>query len=92
VGLGIVLRGVSERSVDAAFGSSGVASDGVDLREKRDVGARVVRLDRRPHARAAGADDEDVVLRLHYEGSYRMAVGCRFVTELSPGRALDAPG
>ena len=31
----------------------------------RDVRARVERLDRGAHAGAAGADDEDVVLRLH---------------------------
>jgi hypothetical protein len=43
----------------------------VDLREQRNVGARIERLDRRAHPRAASPDDEDVVLRLHYEGSYR---------------------
>ena len=30
-----------------------------------DVGAGVVGLDGRAHARAAGADDEDVVLPIH---------------------------
>jgi hypothetical protein len=43
-----------------------VAPDGVDFREQRDVGARIVRLDGRAHARAARTDDEDVVLGLHY--------------------------
>jgi hypothetical protein len=43
-----------------------VAARRVDLRDERHVGARVVRLDRRPHARAAGTDDQDVVRRFHY--------------------------
>src|SRR5205823_1297489 len=73
--LGAVLGGVAERCVDPALGRAGVAPHGVDLREKRDVGTRIVRLDGRTHARAAGTDDEDVVLGLHYRGSYRMSGG-----------------
>ena len=65
VGLGIVLGGVSERRVDPALGRSGVATDGMDLGEQRDVGARIVRFDGRAHARAARTDDEDVVLGFH---------------------------
>jgi hypothetical protein len=38
----------------------------MDLREKRDVGARIVRLDGRAHARAARTDDENVVPGLHH--------------------------
>ena len=37
----------------------------VELRDHRDVGARVVRLDRGAHAGAAGTDHEDVVLSDH---------------------------
>ena len=66
VRLGIVLGGVAEGRVDPALGCSGVAANGMDLGEQRDVGARIVRLDGRAHARAAGTDDEDVVLGLHY--------------------------
>jgi hypothetical protein len=43
-----------------------VAANGMDLREQGHVGARIVRLDGRAHARAAGADDENVVLGLHH--------------------------
>src|SRR5580765_783114 len=49
-----------------------MAADRMDLRKQRDIGARVVRLDGRAHARAAGADDEDIVLGLHHRGSYTM--------------------
>jgi len=63
--LGTVLGAVSERRVDAAFRRPGVAADGVELGDDADVGARVVCLDRRPHARAAGPDDQDVVPRVH---------------------------
>ena len=63
--LGIVLGGVPERGVDPAFGRARVAADGVDLRDHRDVRARIEGLDRRAHPRAAGPDDEHVVLRYH---------------------------
>ena len=63
--LGIVLGGVPERGVDPTFGRARVAADGVDLRDHRDVRARVEGLDRRAHPRAAGPDDEHVVLRYH---------------------------
>jgi hypothetical protein len=42
-----------------------VAADRVDLRDESDVGARVESLDGGAHARAPGADDEDVVRRFH---------------------------
>jgi hypothetical protein len=41
-----------------------MAADGMDLRDERDVGAPVVRLDGGPHAGAAGADHEHVVCRI----------------------------
>ncbi len=65
MGLGAVVAGVAECSVDAALGRAGVASRRMQLRDHRDVGARVERLDRRPHAGTAGADHEYVVRRLH---------------------------
>ena len=65
--LGIVLGGVPERRVDAALGGAGVAADRMDLRDERDVRARVVCLDGGAHAGAAGADDQHVVLRFHHE-------------------------
>jgi hypothetical protein len=37
----------------------------VDLRDDGDVGADVERLDGGPHPGQAGADDDDVVLRVH---------------------------
>ena len=37
----------------------------VELRDERDVRARVVGLDGRPHPGKAGADDEDIVRRTH---------------------------
>jgi hypothetical protein len=63
---GVVLGGVAERGVDASLSRPGVTSNGMDLGDERDVRAHVVRLDRRTHPRAAGADDEHVVLRFHY--------------------------
>jgi hypothetical protein len=39
----------------------------VQLRDHGDVRARVVGLDRGAHAGAAGADDQDVVLRDHVD-------------------------
>src|SRR4029079_2449092 len=68
VGLGRVLRRVSERGVDAALRGGGVASGRMELRDDGDVRARVVRLDGRAHACAAGADDQDVVGRFHVCG------------------------
>jgi hypothetical protein len=70
VRLRVVLGRVPERRVDAPLGGAGMTSDRMDLREKRDVGARVVRLDGCAHARAARTDDEDVVLGLHHFGRY----------------------
>ena len=75
--LGVVLGGVAERRVDPALGRAGVAARRVDLRDERDVGARVVRLDGRAHARAAGPDDEHVVLGFHRGGRYRIAAARR---------------
>ena len=77
---GSVLGGVSERRVDPALGRAGVAADGMDLRDERDVGARVVRLDGRAHARAAGPDNEHVVLGFHRIGRYRKKPRCGLVT------------
>ena len=53
---------------------------GMDLRDERDVGARIVRLDGRAHPRAAGPDNEHVVLRFHRRGRYRIAQVSRRVT------------
>jgi hypothetical protein len=55
------------------FGRAGVAAYGMDLRDERYVGARIVRLDGRAHARAAGPDNEHVVLGFHRRGRYRIA-------------------
>jgi hypothetical protein len=52
----------------------------MDLRNERDVRARIVRLDGRAHPRAAGPDNEHVVLRLHWIGRYRIAQASRRVT------------
>jgi hypothetical protein len=56
-----------------------VAAHRMDLRDQRDVGACVECLDGGAHPGAAGADDEDVVLRLHYSGRYRMEPARGFV-------------
>ena len=64
--LGTVLGRVPERRVDPALGRAGVAADRMDLREKRDVRAEIVSLDRGAHAGAPGADDEHVVRCFHY--------------------------
>ncbi len=69
--LGTVLGCVPERRVDAALGGSRVTPSRVELRDEGDVGAGVECLDRRPHSGAAGADDEDVVLRFHRLRPYR---------------------
>ena len=66
VDLRVVLGGVPERRVDPALRGAGVAARGMDLRDEGYVGSLVVRLDRGAHARAAGADDQDVVTRFHY--------------------------
>ena len=68
VRLGGVLGGVAERRVDAALGRARMAAGRVELRDHADVRAGVVRLDGRAHARAAGADDQDVVGRFHVNG------------------------
>jgi len=68
--LGAVVGGVAERRVDPTFGRALVAAHGMDLRDQRDVGARVMSLDGCAHAGATGADDEDVVLGFHYVGRY----------------------
>jgi hypothetical protein len=61
--LRVVLGGVPERGVDAALGRPGVATHRVDLRQERDVGARVVRLDRGAHARETSPEHQHVVAR-----------------------------
>ena len=73
--LGIVLRGVAERGVDAPLGRARVASHRVDLRQQGDVRTRVERFDRRAHPGAAGSDDHDIVNRVHYEGRYLIVPG-----------------
>ena len=71
--LGAVLGLVPERRVDAALGGAGVAARRVQLRDHRDLRASIVSLDGCAHAGAPGADDEDVVGRLHHVGRYRIA-------------------
>jgi hypothetical protein len=68
--LGIVLGRVSERGVDPALGRARVAANRVDLRQKRDVGAEIVCLDRGAHSGAPGAYNQDVVRGFHRYGSY----------------------
>jgi hypothetical protein len=51
----------------------------MDLGQQRDVGAYVESLDCRAHSRAAGTDDQHVVLRLHSLGRYRKRCGYGFV-------------
>ena len=89
--LGVVLGGVPERRVDPALGRAGVAARRMDLRDERDVGARVVRLDGRAHPRAAGPDDEHVVLRFHRLGRYRNALACGRVTIAATFRDCRSP-
>ena len=57
---------------------------GMELRDHADVGAGVVCLDRRPHAGAAGTDDEDVVRCFHVDGRYRKS--CRSRARSCPVR------
>ena len=65
-----VLLRVPERGVDAALGRAGMAAGRMELRDDGDVGSGVERLDRRAHARATGADHEDIVRRFHgYDAS-----------------------
>ena len=65
VTLGAVVAGVPEGRVDPALGRAGVAAGRVELRDDRDVRARIVGLDRGAHPRATGPDHEYVVLRVH---------------------------
>ena len=81
---GVVLAGVAERRVDAALGRAGVAARRVELRDDRDVRARVVRLDRRAHACAARPDHEYVVLRVHLRGRYRIGPRLRAANRAEP--------
>ena len=80
---GLSSDGVAERRVDAALGRAGVAARRVDLRDERDVGARVERLDGGAHTRAAGPDDEHVVLRVHDSDAIGTALACGLVTDAS---------
>ena len=56
-----VLGGVPECRVDPALGRARVAARRMELRDHSDVRACVIRLDRRAHTGAAGADNQDVV-------------------------------
>ena len=87
---GVLLRAVlgcvSERGVDPALRRAGVTADRMDLREKRDVRAEIVSLDRGAHPGASGADDEHVVCRFHQErklsderNRYGARTNCHFV-------------
>jgi hypothetical protein len=63
VDLPVVLRPyVSEGGRYAALGHDGVCLAEERLADERRPAALVGRLDSRPHARAAGADDDDVVV------------------------------
>jgi hypothetical protein len=62
----VVVACISEGSIDAALSGTGVAASRMELGDDRHVGARIVRLDGRAHSRAAGTDDEDIVLGLHH--------------------------
>src|SRR3977135_656444 len=68
VALRRVLSGVAKRGVDPAFGRAGMASSRMKLRDDGDIRARVERLDGRAHARAARANDQYVVGRIHVQG------------------------
>ena len=72
MGLGIVVRLVPERRVDAALGRAGVAPRRVQLRHDRNPSACVVGLDRGAHACAAGAHNQHVERPVHLHGNYRM--------------------
>ena len=83
--LGVVLRRVSQSGVDPALGRARVAAHRVDLREESDVGALIVRLDGRAHARATGTYDEHVVRCLHWQGRYTKGqIACRLVRNVNP--------
>ncbi len=81
VRLGVVVGLVAERGVDASLGRARVAAGRVQLRDDRNPGAGIVRLDGSAHARAARADHE------HVEGSvHRLEpIGCAL-----PGPAQGA--
>jgi hypothetical protein len=49
----------------------------MDLREKRDVGAEIVSLDRGAHPGAPGADDEHVMRRFHATRPSYTEVACK---------------
>jgi hypothetical protein len=58
----------------------------VDLREKSDIGAEIVSLDRSAHAGASGADNEDVVRGFHQQ--WTLSNGSRVVpcdSRVKPG-------
>src|SRR5665648_1044977 len=61
VPLPVVLLDVAEGGAHPALGRAGVRPGGVELAEHGGAGPGG-RLERRPHPRAPGADDEDVVL------------------------------
>ena len=61
VALGVVLRGVAERRVDAALGGARVGAGRVQLRDHRHVGTGALGLDRGAHAGQARADHHHVM-------------------------------
>ena len=85
-----VLGGVPERRVDAALGGAGMAARRVQLRDHADVRACVVGLDGCAHARAAGADDQDVVGCFHVKGRYRRTRSSRARRDGASGLARAA--
>src|SRR5207253_2729206 len=65
VGLGAVLGGVAERSIDPALRRTGVRTRRVQLRDHHHVCARIVGSNGGAHAGAAGTHHQDVMLRDH---------------------------
>jgi hypothetical protein len=90
--LWVVLGRVPERRVNPAFGRAGVAADGMDLGDERDVGALVVSLDSRAHAGTTGTDDEHVVLGFHWFGRYTNGLrGCVELGPVTDGDSYEPP-
>ena len=65
VPLPVVLLLVAQGGTHAALRGAGVGAGRVELGQDRGVDAGLGQLERRPQARAAGADDEGVVVADH---------------------------